>query len=353
MSGGAHGGTGWSWSFFPRRLRACDAFLELDRVDRGVLQDLYASADKWGRGPGDKIALMQCLAIMDGFDARPSVDRIAAVGLVISYVVKGCRYWQIVDYRKDAPGELRRKTNGKSTYPPPPGWADDAEPDEADDVRTPSGKVGGSSGHHPDGKPVHPDTIRTPSGKTASKSATDETRRDETREPTLRSALHPPYRADDGEPRPAAATVARAHEDPDAAPQPPALEGAGGAPEHRRDEPQPVPEPTKPTPPARATVIDPVLGEVDEATAAAAERGRRLIAERKAARAAGTYVEPDYGEPVPAQVVAPEPNLEPPEAPPPDDVPEYDGTPEFEPDWDEIDRESQARMAAHADGGRE
>ena len=186
-------GTGWAWSFFPRRLRTDEGFLGLSREDRGVLRELYDAADKWGRGPGDRMALMQALATLDGFDAAPALQRLASAGFVRLWTVEGRKVWELVNWESDAPGELIRKRKGRSDYlDEPAGSPSGPRPRTADTVRPPSGR-------HPDDVPPasahHPDGVRPPSGQRPEETRRDETRRDEVPASGDRAPAHAHARA--------------------------------------------------------------------------------------------------------------------------------------------------------------
>lgn len=233
-------GTGWSWSHFPRRHRKTSKFQGLSREQRAMLRELYDAADKWGKGPGDPMPLKLALGLIDAVDDWPRIVELHAKGLVWAYEVDGSRYWKIREWDEDAPYDLIRKRKGRSDYPDPP-----PEMQSEPGVRTaPSGRTPGAD--KADGR-------RTVGGKQADTrrppGARDETRRDETRDPTLRSDLLAPCPgAPEGEPRPAASTTAHARAQatnaaPASAPVPPALGGAGTAQGDPGGEPQPVADP--------------------------------------------------------------------------------------------------------------
>lgn len=185
----------WSWSFVPQRLIADERFLELSMPARGVLYGLYHRADRWGRGPGDKMSLRVLLGIVDGYDATPALEQIGAAGLASVYVLDGRRYWQLERYDEDCPADMIRKRTGTSTFPPPPPPTDPAStgqrpptdasgPASSRSGAAVSGPLPAISASHPENAGSHPpDSGQHPATAASCRTpgAQDETRLDETR----------------------------------------------------------------------------------------------------------------------------------------------------------------------------
>jgi hypothetical protein len=224
----------WSWSFVPTRLMSDERFLGLRMEDRGVLYALYHRADRWGRGPGDPMALRIALGIVDGFDAASSLQRLAEAGLAMSYTVDRRRYWQLEQYDDDAPADVIRKRGEASGFPPPPS-----------DYRQPVGATEAPQSVQPDPEPE----TEAPSGQAvgAGEAPVRRPRRDETRRDEKRQDETP-------------ASAGRA--------RPPAHEPA----------PAPGPGPAPPPPPAHVPAALPARESYPDAkAAAAADRWTRQI----------------------------------------------------------------------------
>jgi len=230
----------WSWSFVPQRLMAEDAFLELSMSDRGLLYALYHRCDKWGRGPGSPRALATLVGCFEVRELAASLERLYASGLV----VRSGADWQIDQYDRDAKsvGVMRRR-NTPSEF-----GERDTEPEPEDEKHNDSKRqaLPDVDGQRPSKtSTVQPSTGK--GGQRPSKSASNETRRDETKS-----------RRDDETEKQDARAGAPAPEDASAVgapPEPPAGAGSRGAESEghtNRDPGQPDPALWRPlpTPPA-------------------------------------------------------------------------------------------------------
>lgn len=181
----------WSWSFIPQRLMAEESFLDLSMVDRGLLFSLYHRCDKWGRGPGRPRALATLVGSFDVAEVSAGMERLYASGLVL----RVGQDWELLRYDEDAkPVGLLKRRNTPSEFGNAPVT-----------VPTPSDNVG-----H---RPTTSDGSGTTSGDCPQTSASNETRRDETR--LAPEAGAPGVRA----PAPAHARVYEP--DPEPVPEPP------------------------------------------------------------------------------------------------------------------------------------